>query len=110
MKKNNNLVKLYLMVIALPKGKKEIIQDMLERYDVTASLSTYARGGGSSDKSFSRDMMFCIIKEDKLKDAMLKIEDKIAKFRSNISMVYAIPLDNIIGVSSYMALSNGGVK
>ena len=40
----------------------------------------------------------------------LKIEDKIAKFRSNISMVYAIPLDNIIGVSSYMALSNGGVK
>ena len=52
--------------------------------------------------------MFCIIKEDKIKDAILAIEDKFAKFRNNVSMVYAIPLDSIIGVSSYMALSNGG--
>jgi hypothetical protein len=39
MKKNTNLTKLYLMVIALPRGKKEIIGDVLEKYDVTAYLN-----------------------------------------------------------------------
>lgn len=106
MRKKKNLTKLYLMVITLPKGKKEIIGDMLERFDVTAYLNTLARG--AIDKTFTKDLMFCIIKEDKIKDAILAIEDKFAKFRNNVSMVYAIPLDSIIGVSSYMALSNGG--
>ena len=41
---------------------------------------------------------------------MFKIEDKFASFKSNISMIYAIPLENIIGVSSYIALANGGTK
>lgn len=108
MKTNTNLTKLYLMVITLPKGKKEIIGDMLEKFDVTAYLSTLARG--SLDKVFTKDLMFCVIKEDKIKDAMFAIQDKFVKFRSNISMVYSIPLDSIIGVSSYMALSNGGAK
>ena len=108
MKEKKNLTKLYLMVITLPKGKKEIIGDMLERYDVTAYIQTLARG--AIDKTFTKDVMFCIIKEDKIKDAMLAIEDKFAKFRNNISMVYAIPLESVIGVSSYMALSNGGIR
>ncbi|MBR6071210.1 MAG: hypothetical protein IKP77_00075 [Acholeplasmatales bacterium] len=108
MKKKTNLTKLYLMVITLPKGKKEIIGDMLEKYDVTAYLSTLARG--AIEKTFSKELMFCVIKEDQIKDAMLNIQDKFARFRNNISMVYAIPLDSIIGVSSYMALSNGGKR
>ena len=33
--KNTNLTKLYLMVIALPRGKKEIIGDVLEKYFVS---------------------------------------------------------------------------
>ncbi len=106
MKKNTNLQKLCLLVIALPRGKKEIIGDLLEKYDVTAYLSTVARG--SIESEFDRRLMFCVIKENLVKDAILKIEDKFAKFRSKVSMVYAIPLDSIIGVSSYMALTNGG--
>ena len=108
MKKKTNLTKLYLMIITLPRGKKEIIGDMLEKYDVTAYLSTLARG--SIEKTFSKELMFCVIKEDQIKDAMLNIQDKFEKFRNNISMVYTIPLDSIIGVSSYMALSNGGKR
>ena len=106
MRKRKNLTRLYLMVITLPKGKKEIIGDLLERFDVTAYLNTLARG--TVDKTLTKDLMFCIIKEDKIKDAIFAIEDKFAKFKSNVSMVYAIPLDSVIGVSSYMALSNGG--
>lgn len=106
MKKNKNLTKLYLLVISLPKGKKEIIGDILGGFDVTAYVTTLAKG--TYEKDFSKEVMFCTIKEDKIKDAMFKIEDKFASFKSNISMIYAIPLDSIIGVSSYLALTNGG--
>lgn len=106
MKKNKKLTKLYLLVISLPKGKKEIIGDILAGYDVTAYVSTLAKG--TYDTEFSKEVMFCVIKEDKIKDAMFMIEDKFASFKSKISMVYAIPLDSIVGVSSYMALANGG--
>lgn len=106
MKKNTNLTKLFLMVITLPKGKKEIIGDMLERFDVTAYLSTLAKG--AIDKNFTKDVMFCVIKESEIKDAILKIEDKFKSFNSNISMIYTIPLDSIIGVSNYISLTNGG--
>ena len=96
MKKRKNLTKLYMMVITIPKGKKEIIGDLLERFDVTGYLSTLA--SGSLEKSFQKELMFCIIKEDKIKEAI----------RQKTSMLYTIPLNNIIGVSSYVALSNGG--
>jgi len=104
--RNKNLSKLYLMVITVPKGKKEIIEDMLDYYDVTAFLSTLARG--AHDKSTTKDVMFCIIKEEKIKDAMLWIEDKFKKFHKKESMIYTVPLHSIIGISSYVMLSNGG--
>jgi len=108
MRKRKNLAKLYLLVITLPKGKHEVIGDLLEKYDVTAYLNTLARG--STEKIFTKEMMFCVIKEERLKEAMLAIQDKYSKFHKKISMVYSVPLENIIGVSSYMALSNGGIK
>ena len=105
MKKKRNLTKLYVMIITLPKGKKEIVGDMLEYFDVTGYLYTLARGG--YDHSISKEVMFCIIREDQIKDAMLAIEDRFKKFNSDVSMFYAIPLYSIIGVNSYMLLSNG---
>ena len=108
MKTNNTLTKLFLMVITLPKGKKEIIGDLLEKFDVTTYVSTLAKG--ARDEKFTQELMFCIIKEDQIKDAFLKIQDKFARFHNNLSMVYAIPLDSIIGVSTYMALTNGGIS
>ena len=104
--KKYNLEKLYVLIISIPKGKKEIIGDMLEKFDVTGYLYTFAKG--AIDKNFTKDVMFCIIKEDQIKDAILKIEDKFNSFNSKISMIYTIPLDSIIGVSNYIALSNGG--
>lgn len=107
--KNNDLKKLYLMIITLPKGKKEIMGDVLETYDVTAYLSTLARG--TLHPHLEKELMMFIIKEDMIKDAMLKIEDKFNKFHTtDLSMVYTIPLFSIIGVSSYIMLSNGGKK
>ena len=106
MKKRKNLTKLYLMVITIPRGKKEIISDMLERFDVTTTISTLA--SGSLEKSFQKEVIFCLIKVDKIKEAILTLEDKFNHFRQKSSMLYTIPLNSIIGVSSYVALSNGG--
>ena len=109
MKTNSTLTKLYLMVITLPLGKKAIIGDILEtQFDVTGYLSTLAYGSFSTE--LKKEVMFCTVKEDMVKDAILAIEDKFATFHSNMSMVYAIPLESVIGLSSYMLLSNGGKK
>ncbi len=106
MKKNTKLTRLYVLVLSVPRGKKEIIADILEKFDVIAYLTTVARG--SLDTGYTKRIMFCIIKENYVKDAILAIEDKFATFNSKVSMVYAIPLDSIIGAQSYMMLSRGG--
>ena len=54
--------------------------------------------------------MFCVVREDQVKDAILNLEDRFKSFRSNACMVYTIPIDSIIGVSNYIALTSGGVK
>lgn len=108
MKSNKNLIRIFLMVITLPKGKKEIIGDILEKYQVVGFASTLAKG--AIDKSFTKDVMFCVIREDQAKDAILKLEDKFKSFRSNVCMAYTIPIDSIIGVSNYLSLTSGGVK
>ena len=53
MKTNNTLTKLFLMVITLPKGKKEIIGDLLEKFDVTTYVSTLAKG--ARDEKFTKE-------------------------------------------------------
>lgn len=108
MKYKKNLIKIFLMIITLPKGKKEIIGDLLERYHVVGFASTLAKG--AIDKSFTKDVMFCVVRDDQVKDAILNLEDRFKSFRSNACMVYTIPIDSIIGVSNYIALTSGGVK
>lgn len=108
MKTNNKLTQLYLLVITIPLGKKEIIGDLLENFDVTCYLSTLAYGSYAPD--LKKEVMFCVAKEPMVKDAIFAIEDKFSEFHSKISMVYAIPLNSILGLSSYMLLANGGKK
>ena len=92
--------------MSVPKGKKDVIADLLEQYDVTAALSVLAKG--TSDVTMTKEMVFCVIKKTMLKDAMLILEDKFKTFHGNYCMAYSVPLKNIIGVSNYMFLSNGG--
>ena len=79
MKSKKNLIKIFLMIITLPKGKKEIIGDVLERYHVVGFASTLAKG--TIDKSFTKDVMFCVVREDQVKDAILNLEDRFKRIR-----------------------------
>lgn len=106
--KKYNLEKLYVLIISIPKGKKEIIGDLLEKFDVTANLSVLAKG--TSSNNLTKNVLFCVIKHNMVKDAILALEDKFKKFHTNQCMAYAIPLKSIIGVNNYMFLSNGGKK
>lgn len=100
------LEELFVLFVSVPKGKKDVIADLLEQYDVTAALSVLAKG--TSDVTMTKEMVFCVIKKTMLKDAMLILEDKFKTFHGNYCMAYSVPLKNIIGVSNYMFLSNGG--
>lgn len=105
-KNKYKLEELFVLFVSVPKGKKDIIADVLEPYDVTAMLSVLAKG--TSDATMTKEMNFCIVKKTQLKDAMLVLEDKFKNFHGNHCMAYSVPLESIIGVSNYMFLSNGG--
>ena len=104
--KNKKLKRLYLLVVIVPKGKRAVVQDLLEDFQVTAFLRTGGRG--TSEDKHSKDVLFHVIREDQVKAAIYVLEDKTEKFRNNMSMVYAVPLESVIGASSYLFLAKEG--
>lgn len=114
-KKEKNLKKLKILVSIVPHGKKEIITDLLENFDVTFSFSTIGNGTSTNDfqdllglHNNNRDVIFSIIKENKVKDAILALEDKFKKFKYHQSIAFSIPIASIIGMQNYLFLSKLG--
>lgn len=112
---DENLKQLKVLISIVPTGKKAIITDLLEDYDVNFSFST--RGAGTSNnatlqklglKNNDRDIIFSFIRSDQVKDALLAIEDKFKRFKINSAIAFAIPMSNMIGMQNYLFLSNLG--
>lgn len=106
------VIGLYMLVVIVPKGKAELINDILSDFKASYFLNTLAKG--SADSSLTRDLIISVVREDMVKDLLLKLEDKFSLFNGNklnmdkVSMYYTVPLDSIVGISEYMILSNGG--
>ena len=113
--KVDNLKKLKLLISIVPHGKKEVIIDMLEHYNVNFSFSTRGKGTASEDlmellglHDDYRDIIFSFIRADEASDALLALEDKFAKFKNHKSIAFTIPLSSVIGMQMYLFLSNLG--
>lgn len=113
--KNESLKKLCIIVSIVPHGKREIIIDLLESYDVNCSLYFHGEGTKTNDvmemvglKDNTRDIILSFIRKEKVKDAILAIEDKFKKFKHNQSIAFSVPMKNIIGMQNYLFLSNLG--
>lgn len=113
--KIDDLKKLKLLITIVPHGKKEVIIDLLENYDVNFSYSIRGKGTATEDliemlglSDNSRDIIFSFIRAEKSKDAILALEDKFTKFKNNKSIAFTIPLTSVIGMQTYLFLSNLG--
>ena len=114
---NLKLKKLELLITIVPKGKKEVIIDLLEQFDVTAQASILGSGTvkkiANDDLYYfekDKDIIFSIIREDMVKDAILRLEVKFVKFKSNQCSTFSVKLSSVIGVSNYLLFSNMGGK
>ena len=115
-KNNSNYKKLYLMISVVPHNKRSLIMDLIETYEVNYHVSFFGNGSASEDlKSMlgltenNRDIILSIIREDRIKDCLLAIEDKLGNYKHG-GIAFTIPLDSIIGVKNYLFLANGGEK
>lgn len=113
--KIEDLKKLKLLISIVPHGKKEIITDLLENYDVNFSYSVRGKGTASEDliemlgfNDDYRDIIFSFIRAEKAGDAILALEDKFTKFKNHKSIAFTIPLSSVIGMQTYLFLSNLG--
>lgn len=110
-----DLKKINLLITIVPYGKKEVIKDLLEEFDVNFSLSLKGYGTGShmilevlGIKSNERDIVLSFIRKEKTNDAILSLEDKFKKFNYNQSIAFSLDLSSIIGMQNYLFLSNQG--
>ncbi len=114
-KRIDDLKKLKLLISIVPHGKKEVITDLLENFDVTFSYSVRGKGTAPEDliellglHDDYRDIIFSFIRAEKASDAILALEDKFAKFKNHKSIAFTIPLTSLIGMQTYLFLSNLG--
>ena len=116
LKKKTDLKKLKLLVTVVPKGRKEVILDLLEDY-YSVNFSFVINGKGTVPNelmnmlglvSNDREIIFSFVRAQKAKDAILGLEDKFKKFGIHQSMAFTTPLQSIIGMHSYLLLSDLG--
>ncbi len=114
---HEQLKKLKILVTIVPQGKKEVILDLLEEFEVNLSLTFNGSGTSTNElmrvlglEHNDRDVILSFIRENKVKDAILAVEDKFKRFKYNQSIAFSIPLSSIIGMQDYLFLSNLGGK
>lgn len=115
LEKNEDLKKLKILITIIPQGKSDLITDMLLEYEVNFSFTVNGKGTSTNDvletlglQDNNRDIVFSFIRENKVKDAILALEDKFRRFKYHQSVAFALPLFSIIGMQNYLFLSNLG--
>ncbi len=115
-KKAQNTVKqnkLELLVTIVERGKAEYYIDVLQAYEV--NMQCVALGHGTADaktlgilglSETEKAVIFSVIQENKIPDAMRTLEEKFATIKNGKGIAYTLPFDSVIGTLIYGFLSN----
>lgn len=109
--------KLYLLVTILPLNKRDLFMDITEKYNVNYHIALQALGSASDEiinilglKDMRRAVTLGFIREDKVKNCIDEIEDKINDLGIH-GIAFSVPLLSIIGIRNYLFLADlGGQK
>lgn len=106
--------RLFLIVSIVPHNKRYLIMDLLENLEVNYHVSFFGKACvtekikamfGLYDNN--RDVVLSIAREDKVKEGLALIEDKVLNYKLG-GVAFAIPFDSIIGVKNYLFCANLG--
>lgn len=105
--------RLELLVTIVSRQKAEFFADLIQTYDINMQMLVRAEGTANTEmlKALGLDdtqktVIFSIIKEEKIKDALASIEHRFKSIKNGKGIAYTIPMTSLIGVAVYGFLSN----
>lgn len=105
--------RLKLLVIIVGRDKSEFYIDLMQSFNVNMQFSVLAHGTASAKmleyiglSDSDKVVIFNVIQEDKLKEALSTIEEKFETVRNGKGIAYTIPLSSVIGKLIYGFLSD----
>ncbi len=112
-KRTSNVHKLKILVTVVDRSKALFYVDLLEQFEVNVQMVSYGRGTANSQMLYllglaetEKAIIISHIREDKVKEALLTLDEKFHKVKNGKGIAFTVPLDSIIGVSMYQLLSN----
>ena len=105
--------KLQLLVTVVNRKKAEFYADFLQEFEVNMQLSFAADGTASTEmrnllglSESEKSVIFSIIKEEKVAQALLALEEKFATIKNGKGIAFTVPMTGVIGVAIYQFLAN----
>lgn len=112
-KQVSNVRKLKMLITVVDKSKTLLYIDQLEQFEVNVQMVLYGKGTANSQMldllglaESDKSVIISYIREDKIKEALDKLEEKFQKVKNGKGIAFTIALDSIIGVATYQLLCN----
>ncbi len=105
--------KLKLLFTIVNRSKAEFYMDLLQSFDINMQISMYGNGTASTEtlrylglSDSEKAVIISVIKESKVKEALLLLEDKFNTIKNGKGIAYTVPMTGTVGVAIYQFLSN----
>ena len=111
----SDVQKLKLLITIVDRTKAELYMDLLQSFDVNAQMAVAAQGTATTEMlhylglagvSSEKTVIFSIIRENEVKEALDMLEDKFHTIKNGKGIAFTTPLSSIAGVAIYQFLSN----
>lgn len=107
-----DIKKLYLYTIIVPRGQSENIIRLLKPYKNSAYFIQYGEGTASNaikeilgSEDTKKDIIFSIVREDMIPDIKKELDIYFVASKRNRGIAYTIQLTSIVGVKLYKFLT-----
>ena len=105
--------RLKLLVTIVARNKADYFADLIQSFDVNMQMIVLAEGTANAKmlgilglNSNEKAVIFGVIQEDKISDAMNTLEEKFNTIKDGKGVAWTIPLTSVIGTLIYGFLSN----
>ncbi|MGN1234457.1 MAG: hypothetical protein ACI4U2_00560 [Christensenellaceae bacterium] len=115
-KKDTHVVwedKLQLLVTVVNRSKAEFYEDLILSLGVNMQMTHFGHGSASREMldyfglaDSDKAVIFSVIREDKIPDAMNTISEKFDTIRGGKGIAFTVPLNSVIGTLIFGFLSN----
>lgn len=115
-KRKINSNKLEVLITIVNRQKTEFYTDLIQSFDVNMQTVLKARGTATVEtlallglEESKKSVIVSIIRQDKVKDALIMLEKKFKTIKNGGGIAYTVPISSVIGVAIFGFLSNNAL-